>query len=272
MTPRETTGSDSYDRRDVESALRDILAADQFVSSAQLSSFLKYIVTKKLDGEEEDIKAYSIAVDALGRPEDFDPQENAFVRVAAGRLRQVLALYNAGQSDVSHAVRIELEPGSYVPEFVILGNAESLPMQETANEIILPADEVNASVSADASTDTQPATVTEVESRPAVFSQPPTFASKWWRLVVAGIGLAVLANLAIGLYLLMRPAPIATPRADAMIADPGPFDAGVRPRIAVTLELPDAPYPDWFKFRELGIYVVAKTKADRLKNECRCLL
>ena len=37
-----------------------------------------------------------------------------------------------------------------------------------------------------------------------------------------------------------------------MIADPGPFDAGVRPRIAVTLELPDAPYPDWFKFRELG--------------------
>lgn len=117
MTRLSEELGDIFDRQDVEKILDRILASEHFSGAMQLSAFLKYIVTKKLDGQESDIKAYSIAVDALGRDESFDPQENATVRVSAGRLRQVLALYNSSEDARSDKLRINLQPGSYVPSF-----------------------------------------------------------------------------------------------------------------------------------------------------------
>ncbi|MEE9375725.1 MAG: hypothetical protein V3V04_05265, partial [Rhizobiaceae bacterium] len=107
-------------RRDVERALEGVLNSEQFSSSEQLSEFLSFIVNKTLDGKSAEIKAYSIAVDALGRRQDFDPQSNAAVRVAAGRLRQALALYNSQAPQNNAPVTIILEPGSYVPIFEVL--------------------------------------------------------------------------------------------------------------------------------------------------------
>ncbi|MEM9732400.1 MAG: hypothetical protein AAF903_02815 [Pseudomonadota bacterium] len=109
----------------VREALADLLQSEGFVGSGQQSDFIQYIVTKALEGEQGDIKAYTIAVDALGKGESFDPQTNAAVRVAAGRLRQTLNLYNAelerrvaqGWDAKSPPVKIELPRGSYVPVF-----------------------------------------------------------------------------------------------------------------------------------------------------------
>jgi len=99
--------------------LQDILASPGFENSAQLRNFLSFIVKKTLDDKTHEIKGYTIGVDALGRPDDFDPQTDPSVRVMAGRLRQTLENYNrdtGGFIQEDENVRIELIKGNYVPK------------------------------------------------------------------------------------------------------------------------------------------------------------
>ncbi len=252
VSPKKTEAAEGFARRDVERALQNVLASDQFSGSAQLSSFLTYIVTKKLDGNEGDIKAYSIAVDALGRSDDFDPQENAFVRVAAGRLRQLLMLYNTSEHAEGENIRIELEPGSYVPNFVSINDG----VFSISNAITSESDAVEINEPATAAQTAPDATLGMPESaqhhQSPVLNQPPTFASKWWRWVVVGIGLAVLANLALALYNFMRPPTVVQPSGALKLEEPPPIDVGIRPRIRAFLVLPDEPYPDWYKSGEIA--------------------
>ena len=103
----------------IKLALQDILASPHFANSSQLSNFLSFIITKSLEGKTEEIKGYTIGVDALGRPDDFDPQVDPSVRVMAGRLRQALENYNrekGGFTQENQTVEIELVKGSYVPK------------------------------------------------------------------------------------------------------------------------------------------------------------
>lgn len=100
----------------VETALEQLLSWPGLSRSPQLARFLNYIVQAKLRGDEASIKAYSIAVDVLGRPQSFDPQSDPIVRVQARRLRAALKEYYAGEGSDS-PVRIYLPVGRYVPEF-----------------------------------------------------------------------------------------------------------------------------------------------------------
>ncbi len=101
----------------VRSHVARILASPDFAAAPQLAAFLRYIVDKKLSGEEDIIKAYTIATEALGRSQDFDAQNDPIVRVQARRLRQSLLLYYASPgADLS--LRVVLPVGGYVPEFV----------------------------------------------------------------------------------------------------------------------------------------------------------
>ena len=77
-------------------ALERLLAWPEIARSPQLGRFLAYIVQRTLDGNEQAIKAYSIAVDVFGRPADFDPQADPIVRVQARRLRALLDDYYSG--------------------------------------------------------------------------------------------------------------------------------------------------------------------------------
>jgi tetratricopeptide (TPR) repeat protein len=93
-----------------------MLASEAFRQSPQLSAFLRYIVEETLAGRGGDLKGYSIATLALGRPESFDPQADPIVRVQAGRLRQAIAAYQRAHPE--EAVGILLDKGDYVPRFV----------------------------------------------------------------------------------------------------------------------------------------------------------
>ena len=73
-------------------------------------------------GEAQRIKGYTIAVEALGRGESFDPQADPIVRVEAGRLRRTLEHYYAGLG-AQEPIVIELPRGSYVPTFRRQGSA-----------------------------------------------------------------------------------------------------------------------------------------------------
>jgi len=100
----------------VREHLSRVLAFPEFAAAPQLSAFLTYIVERKIEGAEDRIKAYSIATEALGRPQSFDPQHDPIVRVQARRVRQALRSYYA-TPDADGSMRIEMPVGGYAPEF-----------------------------------------------------------------------------------------------------------------------------------------------------------
>ncbi|MEE9321400.1 MAG: hypothetical protein V3U76_13200 [Granulosicoccus sp.] len=100
----------------VQNALVTILSDAKFVAAPQMTAFLRYVVNQTLDGQSSRIKAYTVAVDALGKPPTFDPQNDPSVRVLAKRLRSSLDQYYARNPEVT--LKIEMKAGSYIPAFV----------------------------------------------------------------------------------------------------------------------------------------------------------
>ncbi len=91
-----------------------ICTSPEFRSKQLLCDFLSYIVSEYLAGRSNQLKGYAIGVDVFGKGEDFDPGEDALVRIHAGRLRRMLDLYylKSGRKDTVH---IEVPKGSYFP-------------------------------------------------------------------------------------------------------------------------------------------------------------
>lgn len=98
----------------VRDAVRRICESRTFKSAPVRQAFLRFVVDRVLSGDAGSIKAYTVAVEALGRPPDFDPASDAIVRVEAGRLRAALERY---YESADEAVVISLPRGSYVPTF-----------------------------------------------------------------------------------------------------------------------------------------------------------
>ncbi|HWC96608.1 MAG TPA: malectin domain-containing carbohydrate-binding protein [Candidatus Sulfopaludibacter sp.] len=69
------------------------------------------------EGAGEQIKEYNIAVEALGRPAEFDQKRDSIVRVEAHRLRKRLRDYYEAEG-AGHPVRIEIPSGQYAPQFL----------------------------------------------------------------------------------------------------------------------------------------------------------
>jgi hypothetical protein len=101
---------------EVHAALGRIAGSSRFRASLRLTAFLRYVVERTLAGRGAEIKGYTIAVEALGRDQSFEPEADPIVRVEAGRLRQALALYYGG-AGIADPVIIALPRGSYVPQF-----------------------------------------------------------------------------------------------------------------------------------------------------------
>ena len=98
----------------IHASLDRVIASEAFKNSNQLANFLRFVVEETLAGRSEHLKAYSIALDALGRDASFDPQNDPIVRVEAGRLRRALKSYYAGEGRDDPVV-FELPRGTYVP-------------------------------------------------------------------------------------------------------------------------------------------------------------
>jgi adenylate cyclase len=94
-----------------------IIDSEQFSGQKSLIKLLRYVTEKTLQGKQDTIKAYTIAVDVFGRPSSFDAATDTIVRVQAGRLRRTLDWYyrSSGSDD---AVRIHIPKGTYVPRFI----------------------------------------------------------------------------------------------------------------------------------------------------------
>ncbi len=100
-----------------------VFASGIFSRAPGLAQMLSYVCAKYFEGQSDQVKEYNIAVEALGRPADFDQKRDSIVRVEAHRLRKRLSEYYEGEG-AGHRIRIVLPSGQYVPQFVL---AESNP-------------------------------------------------------------------------------------------------------------------------------------------------
>jgi hypothetical protein len=108
----------AINRLEAERAELDVLLASGVLGRTNnLVRFLTFVCEKYFEGAIDEIKEYSIAVQVLGRPKDFDPQVDTIVRVTAHALRKRLEEYYR-TAGAKHQVRICLPPGHYVPKFI----------------------------------------------------------------------------------------------------------------------------------------------------------
>ncbi|MGF3022952.1 hypothetical protein ACQVP2_08995 [Methylobacterium aquaticum] len=114
----ELTSAETVSAEAVRRSLDGCLRAPAFRRSQKLAAFLSYVVEEELAGRGEGIKAYTIATQALGRADSFDPSNDPSVRVEAGRLRRVLDEVYADEG--RHLpVRILVPVGAYRPIFAV---------------------------------------------------------------------------------------------------------------------------------------------------------
>lgn len=101
---------------EIRAQLRRIVSCPNFDASERNKHFLEYVVEETLEGRADRIKAYTIATSVFGRGEAFDPQQDAIVRIEAGRMRRSLDHYYL-TTGVDDLIRITIPVGSYVPSF-----------------------------------------------------------------------------------------------------------------------------------------------------------
>lgn len=119
-----TPHSETPHREAVARTLEAIVASGVLGKGDRRAKLLHYLVDSELDGRGEEIKAFSIALDVLGRDASFDPTTDSIVRSEVGRLRDALRLYFAERA-APEDIRIEIPKGTYRP--VLCSTAQKQP-------------------------------------------------------------------------------------------------------------------------------------------------
>lgn len=117
----------SQDFLEEKQELEWVLSHPEIRRSASLVRFLSFVCNKHFDGKSQEIREYTIAVEALGRKQsNFDSHADPIVRVTARTLRKRLqTLYKSDGRD--HRLQIVLPLGHYVPEFVRCSDSDAGP-------------------------------------------------------------------------------------------------------------------------------------------------
>ncbi len=105
-----------HERDQYAKQVERLTASQTLRSSESLCRLLRYLAAYALEHPGEPLKEYQIAVEAFGRPPDFDPQLDSTIRVQAGRLRQKLAEYYAGEG-AEDSILVELPKGTHTLAF-----------------------------------------------------------------------------------------------------------------------------------------------------------
>ncbi|WP_347841225.1 hypothetical protein [uncultured Draconibacterium sp.] len=99
-----------------------ICSSAEFNTKDLLCRFLSYIISEYLEGRGGSLKGYTIGVDVFNRGEDFDPGQDALVRINAGRLRRALDMYYLKEG-INDKIKIEIPKGGYNPQITFKENS-----------------------------------------------------------------------------------------------------------------------------------------------------
>ena len=113
MCGGQATELDEVREQAVRTELNRLLESASFRTSKRSREFLQHIVEHTIHGPSGALKERSIGVELFQLPQDFDPGQHTVVRVTANEVRKRLAQHYLAENGNTHAVRIDLPPGSY---------------------------------------------------------------------------------------------------------------------------------------------------------------
>ena len=102
---------------EIRDQLERILSSKTFRTAEREKAFLRYVVEQTIQGRGDELKEYSVGVEAFDRGTGFDPRLDTIVRTEAWYVRRRLARYYAGEGNAD-LLQIELPKGGYTPRFV----------------------------------------------------------------------------------------------------------------------------------------------------------
>ena len=120
----------------IRKQLERMLANSLFKNSKRYPNLLRYVVEHTLEGDPSELKERRLGVQVFGREPDYDTNADPIVRATAGEIRKRIAQYYHEQGHEAE-IRIELLPGSYVPEFGIFCFVGSVVVEPTAGHVIV---------------------------------------------------------------------------------------------------------------------------------------
>ncbi len=120
-----------------------LLQTSHFRNSRRYPALFRYIVEETLAGRGELLKERLLGIQVFGRPADYDTASDPIVRVTIAEIRKRIAQYYHEEAHESE-MRIELNPGSYEPEFKPpreIGSAQRLSLEPRLQPTAAPAPE-----------------------------------------------------------------------------------------------------------------------------------
>lgn len=229
-------------------ALERVINSETFARSERARKLLRYLVEQQLAGNAERLKGFAIALDVFGKDAAHDPSTDAHVRVQAGRLRELLDQYAAGDG-ANDPFHISIPRGAYTPVYVASaspvaesGSAASRPQAEETgmadDSRLVP---VKTSASTSESSSTPASASSRRRSRPVgarIMRQMQLF----W--VAMGVVISLLGFVAYRAYQdTLLPHGQETDAADISAAIPETADAfdGTLPKVFVSVDANQAP-------------------------------
>jgi hypothetical protein len=113
------------------SELRAILDGPDFARAPIMKRLLQFLVEETIAGRGDQLKAWSVAVDGLGRAPDYDAHADSYPRVQVGRLRRMLALHY-GHNPTADGQGIVIPSGRYRVAIGQYDGAQSAVTPETS--------------------------------------------------------------------------------------------------------------------------------------------
>ena len=153
-----------------KSHARQVIASPAFKGSRRSQQFLQFVVENALDGHFGELKERNLGIKLFERSPSYNTADDAIVRVTACDVRKRLLQYYA-EVDAGSELRIELPPGSYIPEFQRLPAAPAPSTPEPAEALVL-----------------HPV----VDGKPAVESGPQPFPKVWFFTLAAVVCAGIL--------------------------------------------------------------------------------
>jgi len=204
-------------RPEARAELERLLADERFRATERSRSILRYITDQQFAGCADGVKAYSIAIDVLGRQSNFDPSLDPIVRIELSRLRSSLSQYYEAFAEEGR-VAVQLPRGRYIAIFT--RSSSGLP----------PVDDGEHSVSTGAES---LAAVADQNPFKVVPDVPARSVPTW--LLVATSALLIVAAMAAGVAVYAsRPITTAKPTVAVTLTA---VDEGLREEASVTRDM-----------------------------------
>lgn len=120
---------------EAKAELERLLSDPRFHATERQRAILRYLAERRFAGCEEGVKAYSIALDVLGRASNFDASNDPIVRIEVSRLRSSVENYYEAFG-AERDVTIHIPKGTYVTLFP----RSHMPYERDDEELALESD------------------------------------------------------------------------------------------------------------------------------------